>query len=85
MAPKKKTTGLAAFTGSQEAAAYEKSTATELRTKAKGEIVHITLRLTHEQWERAHQLARAEGVSLNQLAIFALSKLFQDKGLPGLS
>lgn len=80
-----KKTGLAAFTDKQEASARDQGTAqSALRTKAKGEIVHLTLRLTHEQWDRVHQLAHSEGVSLNRLAILALSKLFQEKGLPGL-
>ena len=80
-----KKTGLAAFTGSQEPAARDRAAdAANLRTKAKGETVSITIRLSRDQWERAHQLALAEGVSLNRLAIHALSKGFQEKGLPEL-
>jgi predicted HicB family RNase H-like nuclease len=83
MPPKK--TGLAAFTGSQESAARDRAAdSASFRTKAKGETVSITIRLSRDQWERAHQLALAEGVSLNRLAIHALSKVFQEKGLPGL-
>ena len=84
MAERKKTTGLATFTGSQEAATREKATTAGLRTKAKGDIVHLTLRLSRDQWERVHQLALSEGMSLNRLAILAISKMFQEKGLPGL-
>jgi hypothetical protein len=47
-------------------------------------VIHISLRLTHEQWERVTQLANAEGTSINRLAIHAFSKLFQEKGLPAL-
>ena len=54
------------------------------RKKAMGDVVHVTLRLDREQWERAHQLARSEGVSLNQLAIDGISKLLEDRGLPAL-
>jgi hypothetical protein len=56
----------------------------DLRIKAKGAVIHISLRLTHEQWERVTQLANAEGTSINRLAIHAFSKLFQEKGLPAL-
>jgi hypothetical protein len=56
----------------------------DLRIKAKGDVIHISLRLTHEQWERVTQLANAEGTSINRLAIYAFSKLFQEKGLPAL-
>ena len=62
----------------------QRAAAAPERTKAVGEKVALTLRLSHEQWERAHQLALSEGVSLNQLALHALSKLFQERGLPGL-
>ena len=83
MASKK--TGLASFTGSQESAARDEDAApASLRTKAKGDTVSVTIRLRPDQWERVHQLALAEGVSLNRLAIHALSKIFQEKGLPGL-
>jgi hypothetical protein len=78
-------TGLAAFTGSHASDQRDQDAAPEdIRTKAKGDTVSITLRLTPDQWERVHQLARAERVSLNRLAILALSKMFQDKGLPRL-
>jgi predicted HicB family RNase H-like nuclease len=80
----KKDTGLSAFTDTQETAAEERTTQAKARTKATGKIVHAQLRLNRDQWERAHQFARAEGVSLNQLAIRGITKLMEDKGLPGL-
>jgi hypothetical protein len=49
-----------------------------------GKFYHVTLRLTYDQWDRAHQLARTEGVPLAHLAIRGLSKILEDKGLPGL-
>jgi hypothetical protein len=57
---------------------------TPIRLKGKGKFYHVTLRLTHDQWDRAHQLARAEGVPLAHLAIRGLSMIMKDKGLPGL-
>jgi hypothetical protein len=47
-------------------------------------MVALTLRLTRDQWDRVHQLARSQGMSLNRLAVLALSKIFEEKGLPGL-
>jgi hypothetical protein len=82
MPPRK--TGLATFTDTQASSARSQDATGDLRTKAKGEIVHLTLRLSRDQWERVHQLALSEGMSVNRLAILALSKLFQEKGLPGL-
>jgi hypothetical protein len=81
---KEKDTGLSAFTETQEIAVEERTTKANARTKATGKIVHAQLRLNHAQWERAHQFARAEGVSLNQLAIRGITKLMEEKGLPGL-
>jgi hypothetical protein len=52
--------------------------------KGTGKYYHVTLRLNHDQWERAHQLARSEGVPLAQMAIRGLSKILEEKGLPGL-
>ena len=54
------------------------------RTRGKGAFVGITLRLSREQWDRLHDLARAEGVSLNALALRGLSRLFAERGLPPL-
>ena len=82
--PKAKKTGLAAFTDSQISAAHDSDTLADVRTKAKGEIVRLSLRLTQDQWKRVHDLALNEGVSINQLTVHALSKLFQEKGLPGI-
>lgn len=81
-AKRKTTTGLAAFTEQQSSP--EPTRETDIRTKAKKEMVAVTLRLSRDQWERVHQLARAEGVSLNQLALHGLSKLLEEKGLASL-
>jgi hypothetical protein len=81
---KEKDTGLSTFTDTQEEAAEEQAAKLNVRTKATGKVVHAQLRLNHAQWERAHQFARSEGVSLNQLAIRGITKLMEEKGLPGL-
>jgi predicted HicB family RNase H-like nuclease len=78
-----KTAGLSAF-GNVGTARGQHAAAHPERTKAVGEKVALTLRLTREQWDKVHQLAHAEGVSLNQLALHALSTLLQERGLPGL-
>ena len=78
-------TGLAAFTGGRETADEGQGEGmAALRTRAKGELVQMTVRLTREQWERINQLADTEGISFNQLAIHAISKLFEGRGLPKL-
>jgi hypothetical protein len=83
MATKK--TGLAAFTGSRESSDQGQGEGlATLRTRAKGDTVQMTVRLTREQWERVNQLADTEGISFNQLAIHAISKLFESRGLPKL-
>jgi hypothetical protein len=54
------------------------------RKRGTGDIVCITLRLSHTQWRGAHSLAMSEGVSINQLAIDGINMLLKDKGLPPL-
>jgi hypothetical protein len=44
----------------------------------------MTRRLARAQWDRVHDLARAEGVSLNALALRGLSRLCVERGLPPL-
>jgi hypothetical protein len=84
MASKGKGPGLTGFFESKDAAEEEESTASNTRLKGTGKYYHITLRLTQDQWERAHQLARSEGVPLAQMAIRGLSKILEEKGLPKL-
>ena len=55
---------------------------TKGRTRARGETVALTVRLTRTDWARLHQLAVAEGISLQALAISGLSKVFAEHGLP---
>lgn len=50
------------------------------KTRYKG----VTLRLTPEQWRRAHELAVNDETSINALAIAGISKILQERGLPPL-
>lgn len=55
------------------------------RQRGKGDVVALTLRLSRDDWQRVHQLALAEGISIQKLTVEGLSKLFEAKGLTGLS
>jgi len=90
-----KPTGLAAFTRKGSASAQQTATNLESiaklpaerrqRGRGKGEVVALTIRLPRAEWERVHQLAVSEGVSIQSLAVDGLSKIFVEKGLPPLS
>lgn len=54
------------------------------RRRGKGDIVALTFRLSRTDWERVHQFAVSEGTSIQQLAIKGLSRVFAEKGLPGI-
>jgi len=82
MAPKKKSPGLAGFFGHKEGT--EPPAAAQTRLKGTGKYYHVTVRLDRERWERAHQVARSEGVPLSQMMIRGLSKILEEKGLPPL-
>ena len=84
-----KPTGLAAFTRNRAAAAEGEATAPGVagkpataRKRAQGETVALTVRLPRADWARLHQLAIAEGTSLQALALDGLSKVFAEHGLP---
>ena len=83
-----KSTGLAAFTQkSFHPVSQERTTVSaELaaRGRGKSDVVALTVRLSRTDWERLHQLALAEGTSIQQLALRGFSKLFAEKGLPGI-
>lgn len=55
------------------------------RERAQKSVVAMSFRLSRQDWERLHQLAIAEGVSINTLTLRGLSKLFEEKGLPGMT
>jgi hypothetical protein len=46
--------------------------------------VALSVRLARADWERLHQLAVAEGVSLQEIIVRGLSQVFTSKGLPGI-
>ncbi len=89
----KKPTGLSAFTAKRtsplSAPATEQDTppaaaADTKRSRAQGATVALTVRVTRADWSRLHQLAVAEGVSIQTLAIRGFSRVFEAQGLPGL-
>ena len=86
-----KPTGLAAFTKRGTTQPGEVAiTATEnhpnqQRQRGKKDVVALTVRLQRSEWERLHQLAVAEGLSIQSLAVRGLNRVFTDKGLPKLS
>ena len=83
-----KPTGLAAFTRNRGApAASPQAAASKVggRKRAQGETVALTVRVPRAEWARLHQLAVAEGVSLQSLALAGLSKVFAEHGLPPIT
>lgn len=84
-----KPTGLAAFTrnrGGPSAAPVQTEPAPKPgRKRAQGETVALTVRVPRAEWARLHQLAVAEGVSLQSLALTGLSKVFAEHGLPPIT
>lgn len=84
----KKTTGLAQFTkqGNQtDKPAETQESKPREKQRGKGDVVALTVRLSRDDWQRVHQLALSEGVSIQRLAVDGLSKLFEEKGLKKLN
>jgi len=54
------------------------------RRRGQGTTVALSVRLARADWERLHQLAVAEGVSLQEIMVRGLSQVFTSKGLPGI-
>jgi hypothetical protein len=54
------------------------------RERGTKDIVALTVRLPRGEWERLHQLAAAEGVSLQTLTVRGLSLVFRQKGLAAI-
>jgi hypothetical protein len=82
-----KPTGLAAFTGGAKPKARHETApvAEPERKRAKGDTVALTVRLPRADWARLHQLAVAEGVSLQSLATSGFSKVLAEHGLPPIA
>lgn len=87
----KKPTGLAAFTGGRSAGATDDDAPKPVaasgggRKRAQGETVALTVRVSRADWARLHQLAVAQGVSLQSLALDGLSKVMAQHGLPPIT
>lgn len=89
-----KVTGLAAFTRPAEsfakaaepngAAPPKTSPKKPRRKRGEGEVVSLPVRLVREEWLRVNALAMAEWPSFQAMAIDALSRLFEERGLPPL-
>ncbi len=83
-----KKTGLAQFT-KQNSQSEQNSEAQETKPRekqrGKGDVVALTVRLSRDDWQRVHQLALSEGVSIQRLGVDGLSKLFEEKGLKKLN
>ena len=84
-----KMTGLAAFTKRGVAPPptpqVGETGVGEERRRAKKDVVALTVRLQRSEWERLHQLAVSEGMSIQALAVRGLNRVFTDKGLPKLA
>lgn len=55
------------------------------RARAQKSVVAMSFRISRPDWERLHQLAITEGVSINTLTLRGLSKLFEERGLTGVT
>jgi hypothetical protein len=67
-----------------EASDPPNSTAASTAGAKKKNRVATNLRLTRDQWRRVHELALDEETTVQELAIRGLSRLFEERGLPGL-
>jgi hypothetical protein len=91
----KKPTGLAAFTNKKvpvpQGPIEEGITSQQVKEKPSKrkrgtrDIVALSVRISRADWKRLHELALDEGISINQLALKGFSRLFKEKGLPGIT
>jgi hypothetical protein len=77
-----KPTGLAEFARKKEP---DQELPRPPRKRAQGDTVALTVRIARGDWARLHQLAVAEGVSLQALALDGLSRVFREHGLPPIT
>ena len=89
----KKPIGLSAFTAKRaplaaalaaEPDAAPPAPAEAKRSRAQGATVALTVRVSRADWTLLHQLAVADGVSIQTLAVRGFSRVFEAQGLPGL-
>jgi hypothetical protein len=78
-------TGLSAFTSKTADKAKTVESQPIERKRGIGETVALSVRVKRSDWERIHQLAVSEGMSINSLAILGFSKIFDEKGMPPLN
>ena|SRR5919106_6516326 len=91
----KKPTGLAAFTNKRvpvpQEPIEEDITSQQIKEKPSKrkrgtrDVVALSVRISRADWKRLHELALDEGISINQLALRGFSRLFEEKGLPGIT
>lgn len=89
----KKPSGLAAFTTRKPAVATDpaaggspvaRAPAEGKRGRGQGETVALTVRVSRSDWQKLHQLALSEGISLQTLAIRGFNREMASHGLPEL-
>ncbi len=56
-----------------------------IRVRGQKPMVAMSFRISRQDWERLHLLAITDGVSINTLTLRGLSKLFEERGLPGIA
>jgi hypothetical protein len=54
------------------------------RSRGKGAVVSLSVRISNDDWRRATAFAMDKGISLNQLLLLGLSRMFTEKGLPAI-
>ena len=81
----RKPTGLAEFTSKSTVATQVVPIPGSERRRGKNHVVALTVRLPRSEWERLHQLAVSEGMSIQALAVRGLNRVFSEKGLPQLT
>lgn len=75
-----KRVGLASFAEANTSPILAASNAAK-KKRGQGDVVALTVRLSRAQWERMHTLALQESISLQELAIDAITDNFAKRGL----
>jgi len=69
---------------SQSTTAMARVPAPPARARGQKPMVAMSFRISRQDWERLHLLAISDGVSINTLTLRGLSRLFEERGLPGI-
>ena len=83
-APDEAPPAVAAASNQSAGRTWKRAGAPARRRRGQGATVALSVRLARADWERLHQLAVAEGVSLQEIMVRGLSQVFTSKGLPGI-